>query len=214
MHISKKELDSSTHKFRLNLINSISGIKPANLIGTFSKNNGDNLAIISSVVHLGSNPPLLGFVMRPDHEVRRDTLNNIVENGFFTINHINENMIERAHYTATKFEEDTSEFEACKLERVFKNNFPAPYVLESNIQIGLKHVETLHIKVNQTRMIIGEIQDIYLPEEYLDDRGYLALDSMSSIGIGGLNTYYSLSKVAEHPYPRLGQLPDFKLENL
>ncbi len=42
----------------------MTGIKPANLIGTISKNQVSSLAIFSSVVHLGSNPALLGFVLR------------------------------------------------------------------------------------------------------------------------------------------------------
>ena len=44
---------------RLKLINSITGVKPANLIGTRSSDGITNLAIFSSIVHLGSNPPLI-----------------------------------------------------------------------------------------------------------------------------------------------------------
>ena len=43
---------------RLNLINSVTGIKPANLIGTISEAGVPNLAIFSSVFHLGTNPAL------------------------------------------------------------------------------------------------------------------------------------------------------------
>ena len=56
------DIKSMSKIFRLNLINSITGIKPANLIGTKSKDNLENLAIFSSVVHLGSNHALLGPV--------------------------------------------------------------------------------------------------------------------------------------------------------
>ena len=64
---------------RLNIINSITGIKPANLIGTMIKNNL-NLAIFSSVVHLGSNPALIGFILRPQQKIRRHTYENIIQN--------------------------------------------------------------------------------------------------------------------------------------
>jgi flavin reductase (DIM6/NTAB) family NADH-FMN oxidoreductase RutF len=74
--------------FRLNFVNSIPGYKSANLIGTKSKAGVSNLAVFSSVVHLGSNPPLLGF-MRPA-VVPRDTYQNIKETGKFTINHIHD----------------------------------------------------------------------------------------------------------------------------
>lgn len=210
MHYSKEDIDNTSYKFRLNLINSISGIKPANLVGTVSQTNGNNLAIISSVVHLGSNPPLFGFIMRPNQEIRRDTYNNIDENGYFTINHVQENMIERAHYTSTKFPEATSEFDACALEPEFLNNFPAPYVKESLVKIGLKHIETVEVQVNNTMMIVGEVQDLYLPEESVDERGYVQFDAMETAGIGGLNSYYALKKISEYPYARIEELPQFK----
>jgi len=209
MHISKDKIQNATHKYRLNLINSISGIKPANLIGTCAQSSGNNLAIISSVVHIGSNPPLLGFIMRPTQEVRRDTYANIMENGCFTINHIHENLIERGHYTSVKFPSEVSEFDACNIEHEFLNDFPAPFVKESLLKISLRHVETVDIKYNQTLMIIGEVQDIYVPEGNLDDRGYLNLGEMGNVGIGGLNIYYSIKKIAEHPYARLSELPCF-----
>ncbi|MFT5820667.1 MAG: flavin reductase (DIM6/NTAB) family NADH-FMN oxidoreductase RutF [Crocinitomix sp.] len=210
MHISKEDIRNASHKFRLNLINSISGIKPANLIGTVSSINGNNLAVISSVVHLGSDPALLGFIMRPTLEIRRDTYNNILENGCFTINHMQENMIERAHYTSVKFPAEVSEFDACELEAEFLNDFPAPFVTESLVKIGLKHIETVNIQANQTMMIVGEVQDIYLPKENIDDRGYLTLDAMNTAGIGGLNFYYSIKKIAEFPYARLSEIPQFE----
>ena len=214
IHFSKEDIQKASSKFRLNLINSISGVKPANLVGTVSKTNGNNLAIISSVVHLGSAPALLGFIMRPNQEVRRDTLNNIEENGCFTINHIQKNMVKRAHYTSTKFPSEISEFDACGLGAEFLHDFPAPFVSESIVKIGLKHVETVIIQANQTMMIVGEIQDIYLPRESIDKRGYLKLCNMHTVGIGGLNSYYALKKIAEHPYARLSEIPNLKKEVL
>jgi flavin reductase (DIM6/NTAB) family NADH-FMN oxidoreductase RutF len=73
---------------RAQFINSISGFRSVALIGTTDTNGQTNLAIFSSIVHIGSNPPLLSFIMRPD-SVERHTLTNILETGFYTINHIN-----------------------------------------------------------------------------------------------------------------------------
>ena len=88
MHLTKNQIKQTSRIKRLNLINSITGIKPANLIGTVSENGHSNLAIFSSIVHLGSNPALLGFILRPQHEVRRDTYDNILQTKYYTINHI------------------------------------------------------------------------------------------------------------------------------
>ena len=65
-HFSKQNILELEKVKRLNIINSITGIKPGNLIGSIDDNNKNtNLAIFSSVVHLGSHPALLGFILRP-----------------------------------------------------------------------------------------------------------------------------------------------------
>lgn len=210
-HLNLDQIKKSDHKFRLNLINSLTGIKPANLVGT--KNGVHlNLAIISSVVHLGSNPPLLGFIMRPKHEVRRDTYNNIISNNCFTVNCVHTSFTEKAHYTSAKFQETVSEFEACGLTPVFKDEFEAPYVEESQLKIGLNMKEIIPISSNNTLMIIGEIEHIYVNKQHLDKRGYIQLADLNVAGIGGLNSYYQLEKIAEYPYARVNETPNFNHE--
>ena len=55
MKLYRDDIINLDRFYRINLINSITGIKPANLVGT--KNNiSENLAIFSSLVHNGSNP--------------------------------------------------------------------------------------------------------------------------------------------------------------
>ena len=48
-------------KTRARFINSLSGFKSANLIGTTDKAGNENLAIVSSVFHLGAHPPLMWY---------------------------------------------------------------------------------------------------------------------------------------------------------
>ena len=96
--IDSKQISEFSKVYRLNLINSITGYKPANLIGSKSTKGKTNLAIFSSVVHLGSKPPLIGIITRPN-TVPRDTYRNIIESSYYTINHISKNMVERAHFT-------------------------------------------------------------------------------------------------------------------
>ena len=95
---------------RLNLINSVVGVKPVVLVGTTGQNQINNLAIFSSLVHMGSNPPLLALNFRPVNNTKRHTYENITQNKFFSINHINEDMIDNAHLTSLKFPKEISEF--------------------------------------------------------------------------------------------------------
>ena len=79
MHYTRENINTLDKITRINLINSCSGYKSANLIGSISKEGVPNVAVFSSVTHLGSNPPTLGFILRPT-TVPRDTYKNIKEN--------------------------------------------------------------------------------------------------------------------------------------
>ncbi|NQX78707.1 flavin reductase family protein [Gilvibacter sp.] len=195
---------------RLHLINSITGVKPANLIGTVSSDGQENLAIFSSVVHLGSNPPFLGFVLRPHFEFRRDTYNNLEQSGYYTINHVPAAHTEQAHYTSAKFDEGESEFERCGFTPEYLGNFPAPFVKESPVKIGLKKVNEIPIPQNGTLFVIGRIELIEVPEWVDEANGKLNLEKLAIAGISGLNTYYKMTEVGDYPYARVADLPDFK----
>ena len=209
MHLTKEDILNTDRIKRINLINSISGIKPANLIGTCSPEGVSNLAIFSSVVHLGSNPALLGFVLRPQFEVRRHTYENILATGLYTINHIHSDFVRQAHYTSAKFEAQESEFEKCKLTEEYLPGFSAPFVRESKLKMGMRFVEEVPIKANHTLMVVGEIEQLVVPDEVVNEEGQIDLASLENVGISGLNTYYQLSKIAAFPYARPQDLPDF-----
>lgn len=80
MHYTREDIDNLKHIKRINLINSCSGYKSANLLATISKEGVTNVAVFSSVTHLGSNPPVLGFILRPT-SIPRNTYKNIKETG-------------------------------------------------------------------------------------------------------------------------------------
>lgn len=209
MYLSKQNIEELERKKKLNLINSISGIKSANLIGSINKNKETNLAIFSSVIHLGSTPPLLGFIMRPSTEVRRHTYENIQENQIYTINSVNSQFIKNAHYTSAKFEAGESEFSKCKLTEQYLNDFGAPFVKESSLKMGLSLKEIIPIKSNNTILIVGEVEHLILPDDIINDKGYLNLEANNTVGISGLNTYYDLQKIESFPYARVNEIPKF-----
>jgi len=209
MHLTKEDIQNTERIRRLNIINSITGIKPANLIGTVSNDGKTNVAIFSSVIHLGSNPALIGFILRPDREAGQHTYDNIKENGSYTINHIHESFIEQAHYTSAKFGRDESEFDKCALTEEFISGHQAPFVKESTLKLGIKIVQTIPIELNGTVLIIGEVEHLIIPDAALDDHGQIDLSQPNDVGISGLNTYYKLEKIAQFPYARPNALPDF-----
>lgn len=208
MYFSNEDIKNLPRIKRLNLINSVTGVKPANLIGTRSKENS-NLAIISSIVHLSTNPPLLSFMLRPDHKVRRHTYENIKSEGFFTINNITDNFIEQAHYTSAKFDKKVSEFKECNLTEEYLSDFTSPFVKESSLKLGMSYVESVFIKSSNTVMVVGKIEHIYISEHAINKDGLVDLEVLKTVGISGLNSYYKLKKLADFPYARVENVPDF-----
>ncbi|MBO3271842.1 flavin reductase family protein [Hymenobacter defluvii] len=208
-HITAADIESYEKIYRLNLINAITGYKPANLIGTASPDGQTNLAIFSSVVHLGSNPPLLGMVTRPT-SVPRHTYSNIQDTGCYTINHVPAAYVAQAHYTSANFPAEESEFDACGFTPLYRDDFPAPYVQESQISIGLRLQEEIEIKANGTRLLVGAVEHIYLPDEVLQPDGSLHLVAAADICISGLDGYHSVTPLAAFAYARAGQGPQPK----
>lgn len=200
---TKKQLSEQKHIYKINLINSLSGYKSANLIGSISKEGIENVAVFSSVIHLGSSPPVFGFILRPT-TVPRHTYKNIKETGFFTINHIHENIIEEAHHTSAKYTEDISEFDMTTLESDYKNDFKAPFVKGSPVQIAMKYIEEYHIKANDVLMIVGEIQSVHINDALLEEDGFINLSKGKVAAINGLDGYTvpNLKKRYEYQRPK------------
>lgn len=185
--------------YRTNLINSLSGIKSANLIGTVSSDGLTNLAVFNSVMHIGANPPLLSIIIRP-HSIERHTYENIKSTGYFTINAVDNNLMDRAHLTSGKFAKDVSEFIMCNIKPSFSSLHPAPYVDESPIQIGLRIEEEHHLKTNQTILLVGRIIEIIFPKGGVHKDGQLALKKLNLLGVNGLHNYCEVKQVKSLPY--------------
>ncbi len=182
------EIDKMDYLYRINLINSCSGFKSANLLGTKSNNGKTNVAVFSSVTHLGSNPPLLGFFLRPT-TVARNTYENLKETGLFTVNHIHESIIKDAHHTSAKYDQHISEFDMTELVEEYKNGFYAPFVENCPVQIGLKYVDEYPIKANNTILVVGQITELYIDTSILKSDGYIDLAEANVAAINGLDGY-------------------------
>jgi len=174
--------------YRINLINSCSGFKSANLLGSISVDGNPNVAIFSSVTHLGSSPPTLGFILRPT-SVPRDTYKNIKEFGVFTINHIWEDIIEDAHHTSAKYPEAISEFDMTNLESEFKGKFKAPFVKNAPVQMSMKFIEEIYVPSNDVMLVVAQIQELYVNNELLQEDGLINLSKGNIVTINGLDTY-------------------------
>lgn len=199
--IDFEEIMGMDKRFRATFINSLTGFKSVSLIGTKDKIGNTNLAIFNSIVHLGAHPPLIGMVVRPDSVVRH-TLQNIQETGFYTINHILPDFIEKAHQTSARYPKEASEFDAVGLTPEYKGDFYAPFVGESTIQIAMNFKEKVPFIINNTLFIIGEINQIYLPSDIILVDGFVDLVAASSITNSGLDSYHKVNEGVRFPYAK------------
>ncbi len=200
-HFSKNDLDQLPSRQRAHLINSCTGYKSTNLLGTKSLGGSTNLALFNSVIHIGSNPPLIGFILRP-LTVKRNTYSNFKETGVFTVNQVHKNIIKQAHHTSASYEEGTSEFTKTGLGESYIDDFPAPYVTESAIKIGCRYVNEYEIKENGCLLIIGAIEHIYVPKTVLHEDGWVQLDKVDTVTTIGLDGYALPSLLSRFAYAR------------
>lgn len=186
---------------RVQFLSALPGPKPISLIGTIDGSGRTNLAPFSTVTHLGSNPPLIGLVSRPDL-VERHTLSNILESRFYTINHVHGIILQQAHNCSARYPKNTSEFAATGLTPHFENGIPAPFVGEAHLRYALELIETLPIPSNDTLLIVGKVVLVQLLSENLADDGSIDLTALGSLASTALDTYFELKEIARLPHAR------------
>ena len=199
--ITLNEINEMEKQQRVHFANSLGGFKSIGLVGTQNKNNQTNLAIIGSILHIGSNPPLFGMIFRPG-VVPRHTLENILETGFYTINHVNETIFKSAHQTSARYDREISEFNATDLTPSYKDEFWAPFVSESNVQLAMEFKEKIELTINNTVLVIGEVKNVYFPEDCLLADGFLDLEKAESITCSGLDSYHKTTRIDRLSYAK------------
>ena len=201
IHFSKENIDNLDKIYRLNLINSCTGYKSANLLGTVDSDGNTNVAVFSSITHLGSNPAMLGYILRPT-TVPRNTFKNIKETKLFTVNHIVKDIINDAHHTSAKYPEEISEFDKTNLEQEYKEGCKAPFVKGSPVQLVCKYLNEYNIEENGTILVVASIEELYFDEKLISDSGFLQLDKGNVVTVNGCDGYALPSFLNRFEYQR------------
>lgn len=209
MHLLSNDIQQLESRYRAHLINSLSGYKSANLVATQSAQGASNLSIVSSVFHIGANPALIGFISRPN-TVERHTIENIVATNYYTINQVHSDIYTSAHQTSARYPREQSEFNECGLTEYYSDTFYAPYVQESRIKYGVKLVEQQTLTVNNTDLIIGEIVEIFVPDNVVEADGHIDIAKTNAISVAGLDHYFEGKHMARLSYAK----PNQKVEKI
>lgn len=201
MIISASDYEQMEKLHRVQLATTLPGPKPICLVGTKSAAGVTNLAPFSSITHLGSIPLLIGMVTRPV-TVERHTLSNILATQSWTLNHVTDAMLERAHQCSAKYPTGTSEFAATGLTEHFHTGIAAPFVAESPVRYALDLEDIVDIAANDTKLIIGRVTHIELPDDALLDDGSIDLCAAGTIASTALDTYFRISDPQRLPFAR------------
>jgi len=206
MSIKSDDIGQFDKQYRINLINSLIGFRALNLLGTTSNDGISNLCIISSVFHLGANPPLIGLVIRPERE-HNDTLRNIRTTGQYTLNNVLPEWYMQAHQTSASYPSGVSEFDTCHFKKQYVNGFKAPFVAQSTVRIGLQLRETIDMEINGTTLVIGEIVHILTEDALIAADGTVDHHKAETLTVAGLDTYYLPQPIGRLAYAKPGIEP-------
>jgi flavin reductase (DIM6/NTAB) family NADH-FMN oxidoreductase RutF len=204
--IDSERIQQLEKEYRRTLINSLVGYRALNLLGTVSNEGITNLCIVSSAFHLGAHPPLLGVVIRPERE-QNDTLTNIKTTQQYTLNNVLPEWYLQAHQTSATYPSGVSEFDTCGFQKLYADDFNAPFVKESTIRIGLKLREVIDVEINGTTILIGEIVQILTDEYMIAVDGTVDHVKAKTMTVAGLDTYFLPQAVGRVAYAKPGIEP-------
>jgi flavin reductase (DIM6/NTAB) family NADH-FMN oxidoreductase RutF len=130
------------------------------------------------------------------------TIQNIQETGLYTVNLVTESIYKQAHQTSAKYPEGVSEFEMTGLTEEYREGCNAPFVAESPVQYVLKFEQVMPIELNGTFLVIGSLQEAYVPIEIQEDDGFLDLAKAGILTSLGTSGYYKTEKITTLPYAK------------
>lgn len=189
---------------RARTINSLSGFKSANVIGTSDAEGVHNLSIVSSVVHLGSTPAQMGVVLRPPGKDAH-TYKNIMATGQCTLNHVGAAWFKQAHQCSARYPAAVSEFAETGLTPEFHSqvepHWQAPAVEEAALKLGLTLLKDLELP-NACRFMVMQVEWADVPADSVRGDGYVDLEASETVAISGLDGYHVTKTLGRWSYAK------------
>jgi len=144
--------------------------RPIGWIGTLSENGIANLAPFSFFNAVCAEPPTVLFsTIRPEGR-RKDTLANVEATGEFSVNIVNEDVMEAMNQTSGSYESHVDEFSVAGLTAVPGERIAAPMVAEApaNLECRLSAIIPLGRDDGGATVVFGEVLSFHVEESLLD----------------------------------------------
>ena len=139
--------------------------RPIGWVGTISAAGIHNIAPFSYFMPIGSAPPTVAFSSAKDrHGKEKNTLDNILETGVFTLSMVTADLIEQMNASSATVPASVSEFDETGLTPVQGTWVNAQYVGEAHVTNECRVLQT--IPLGNTTLVIGEILGFHMSETW------------------------------------------------
>lgn len=165
--------------------------RPIAWVSTVSDTGVTNLAPYSFFNAVGANPPTLMFcpVNKRDGSFK-DSLRNVIDNGQFVVNVVSYDLGPAMVQSSKEFEAEISEFETIGIESVDATIVTPPRVANSLAQFECRLNRVIHLADGPAgaNIVIGDIVQIHVADQILNEPGKIDAEKLDAIGrMGGAN---------------------------
>lgn len=138
---------------------------PVLIIGSYDDNEKPNIMTVAWGGICCSNPPAVNISLRKS----RYSYNGIAKRKAFTVNIPSKKYVKESDYVGIYSGKDENKFETMGLTPVKSDLVDAPYIEEFPMALMCEVINVVEIGVHD--MFIGEIKDIVVDENVLDENG-------------------------------------------
>jgi flavin reductase (DIM6/NTAB) family NADH-FMN oxidoreductase RutF len=174
--------------------------RPIAFVATRGAGGRANLAPFSYFNAISSRPPLLGVSLNLRAGEPKDTLRNVRATGEFTINVVDESMLERMVQTSGDWPADVNEFELAGFHEAPSQLVGAPRVLESPVNLECRLER--EVAFGDTVLVVGEMLRAHVAERVLDEHGHVDPVKLRPVGRLGGDGYTIVREVVHFARPR------------
>ena len=160
------------HGLPHNPFNAVITPRPIGWVSTRAADGSENLAPYSFFNGVAYVPPQIMFAStgnKPDREVGKDSVSNILETGVFCINIVAYDMRDAMNTTSEHFPKETDEFAAAKIKRQECETIPCSRVLEAPANLECRLVKTVELPGDHNIVVFGEVVGVHLRDDCLVD---------------------------------------------
>jgi flavin reductase (DIM6/NTAB) family NADH-FMN oxidoreductase RutF len=79
-------------------------------------------------------------------------------------------------------------------------------VKESKIALAMQVQDIQLIAINKTELVIGQVVEVVMQDDYLADDGYVDIESAQTVAISGLDAYHTTQNIDRFSYAKPDEL--------